>query len=115
MDKPDEESTLFVYGSLIDPARRVQVIGHEVPTMAATLHDYERGRLRYFFIRRRPGIDTPGLLLLNLKPEDFVALDRYEELPRLYSREKIEVLGDDGNPIRCWAYIPTQFTLNGGE
>ncbi len=115
MDRPDEATTLFVYGSLIDPVRREEIIGRRVETKPALIRDYERGRTRYFYIRKRPGVTTAGLLILNLTPHDFRALDRYEEIPRLYTCEKVEVLDSAGNPVQCWAYLPTAITLRGRE
>ena len=113
INKPDEATTLFVYGSLLDPIRREKIIGRRVESMPALLHDYEVGRAHYFHIRKRPGFNTAGSLLLNLTPRDFQALDRYEEIPRLYTREKVEVFDEGGNPIRCWVYLPTALTLGG--
>jgi len=108
MDTHGETSMLFVYGSLRDASLREEIIGRPVETLPATIPDYELGRARYFYIRRRPGISTPGLLLLNLTLRDFIALDRYEETPRLYTREKVEVRDAERNPVRCWVYLPTQ-------
>jgi gamma-glutamylcyclotransferase (GGCT)/AIG2-like uncharacterized protein YtfP len=115
VDKPDEATTLFVYGSLTDPLRREEVIGRQIDIMPATLHNYELGRARYFYIRSYPGISTAGFLLLNLTPRDFQTLDRYEEVPRLYTREKVEVFDQSGNPARCWVYLPTALTLTGNK
>ena len=115
MNKLDETTTLFVYGSLLDTVRREEIIGRRVNIMPATLHDYEVGRARYFYIRKSTGMRTLGLLLLNLTRRDFEALDRYEEIPRLYTREKVEVFDEDGNPVRCWMYLPTALTLGGEE
>jgi hypothetical protein len=42
------------------------------------------------------------MLLLNLTPLDFETLDRYEEVPRPYTREKIEVIDRYGDAVRCW-------------
>jgi hypothetical protein len=108
----EQESTLFVYGSLLDRCLREEIIGRQVDTLPATIPDYERGRARYFYIRRRSGISTPGLLLLNLTSSDFRVLDRYEEIPRLYTREKVEVRDDGGRPVRCWVYLPSATTLS---
>jgi gamma-glutamylcyclotransferase (GGCT)/AIG2-like uncharacterized protein YtfP len=115
VDKPDEGTTLFVYGSLLDPIRREELIGHRIDTIPATLPDYELGCARYFYIRKRPGISTTGLLLLNLTQRDFQALDRYEEIPQLYTREKVEVFDHRGNPVRCWVYLPTAMVLIGSK
>lgn len=113
MIPPDEESTLFVYGSLIDQKRRDAIIGRPVANSPATLPDYEPGRARYFFIRPQPGGATSGLILLKLTASDFEVLDRYEEVPRLYTREKISVDVPDGQQLRCWVYIPTPATVRG--
>jgi hypothetical protein len=83
MTTPDEAASLFVYGSLVDEAHRADVIGRSVETVAATLHDYERGRSRHYYIRQRAGSSTPGLLLLNLDARDFATVDHYEEIPVL--------------------------------
>ena len=111
MIKPDPASTLFVYGSLIDEAHREEILGRRVSSVAATIRDYERGRGRYFYLRKRPGIDTPGLLLLELSARDFTLVDDYENVPILYTRERIEVIGEGGIPVRCWIYLPTARVL----
>ena len=111
MAMPDEATSLFVYGSLIDATRREQIIGRRVEAIAATLHDYERDRTRHYYVRRCAGCSTPGLLLLNLDARDFATLDRYEEIPVLYTREKITVAIANGEQARCWIYLPTPATL----
>ena len=112
-ERPDEATTLFVYGSLRDPVRRHDIIGRRVDTLPATLDSYEPGHARFFYIRKRPGTSTAGLLLLNLTPQDFEKLDHYEEVPRLYTREKIDVFVRGGHRVRCWVYLPTILTLAG--
>jgi len=111
---PDEETTLFVYGSLIEQARREEVTGREVETAPARIRNYERRRGRHFYLVRRAGIETAGLLLLGLTTEAFGKLDRYEEVPRLYTREKTSVLGDDDTRVVCWMYVPTERLLEEG-
>ncbi len=113
VNRPAEERALFVYGSLLDPIRRHEIIGHPVQTTPATIEDYELGRGRDFFLRRWPGTRTTGLLLLNLSADDFKRLDRYEELPRLYTRERVIVSDRQGNKLRCWTYLPTPLLLRG--
>jgi gamma-glutamylcyclotransferase (GGCT)/AIG2-like uncharacterized protein YtfP len=107
VDRPGAASKLFVYGSLRNARQRQQIIGRRVDTVPATLHSFERGRGRYFYVRRQPGARTQGLILLNLTPQDFLLLDRYEEVPHLYTREIAEVTDHNGRPIRCWMYLPT--------
>jgi gamma-glutamylcyclotransferase (GGCT)/AIG2-like uncharacterized protein YtfP len=114
-DKPAEATTLFVYGSLADPVRREEIIGRRIEVVPATIHDYELGRARCFYIRYHPGVSTAGFLLLNLTARDFQILDRYEEIPQLYTREKLVVFDQSGKPVRCWAYLPTALTIGGEE
>jgi gamma-glutamyl AIG2-like cyclotransferase len=42
-----------------------------------------------------------------LTDADFKILDTYEEAPSLYTRERAEVVLQDGGAIRCWVYLPT--------
>lgn len=109
----DEDATLFVYGSLLDEARRTALLGRRVATMSATLRGYARGRARYFHVTAEPRAMTEGLLLLELGTRDLIELDRYEEVPLLYTREKIAVEDGAGRPRRCWIYLPTARTLRG--
>ena len=111
---PDEDTTLFVYGSLIEQPRREEVIGREVETAQASIRNYERRRGRHFYLVRRAGAETAGLLILRLTAQDFGKLDRYEEVPRLYTREKTSVLADDGTRMVCWMYVPTERLLQEG-
>ena len=98
---------LFVYGSLVDATHRAEVLGHHAEGLPATLHGFERGLSRHWYIRRRDGAETAGLVLIDLGAHDFAILDRYEEVPTLYTREQIEVAGQGGASIRCWVYLPT--------
>jgi len=98
---------LFVYGSLIDPIHRAEILGHLADGVPAILHGYARGRSRYWYISRREGTQTAGLVLTDLDARDFAALDRYEDVPTLYTREQVEVAKMDGALVRCWVYLPT--------
>lgn len=107
----DGDGSLFVYGSLLDVAHRAVVLGREVATAPARLEGYERRRDRYFYIVGRTGAGTPGLVLSGLGERDFAVLDRYEEVPRLYTRIEIEVADAGGAALRCWVYMPTTALL----
>jgi len=113
MSAPDAESdgALFVYGSLLDRAHRMALLGREVAAYPARLEGYERRRGRYFYIIERAGVETPGLVLSGLGERDFSVLDRYEEVPRLYTRVKVEVADGGGGKLRCWVYLPTPMAL----
>jgi hypothetical protein len=114
MSTPDVNSdgALFVYGSLLDEAHRTTLLGREVTAAPARLDGYERRRSRYFYIVEQAGAETPGLVLSGLGERDFVVLDRYEDVPRLYTRMKIEVVdAGSGAALRCWIYLPTPTLL----
>lgn len=100
------QTRVFVYGSLLDSARRRQILGHEVRILPARLDGYERARGRYFYIVKRPGAETAGAILLGLDARDLAALDRYEEVPNLYTREPVTVSTNGGGRMTCWCYLP---------
>jgi gamma-glutamylcyclotransferase (GGCT)/AIG2-like uncharacterized protein YtfP len=105
---PDDQP-LFVYGSLMDPAERLRLLGRPIEAVPATLLGYQRGQKRYHFIVRRPGSITDGAILEGLGARDFAILDAYEDVPRLYTRGRIEVLTPDGRRVECWIYLPTEW------
>ena len=90
---------LFVYGSLMDPAERIRLLARVIEAVPARLPGYERGQKRYYFVAKRAGAITNGAILEGLGPRDFEVLDAYEDVPTLYTRERIEVLTLDGGRI----------------
>lgn len=108
-----DKSTLFVYGTLLEPVCRERLLGHPVPTRPGRLEDYRLARGRYFYLVVAPGARTEGLLLLDLSAADFAILDRYEELPRLYTRETVEAVTPPGEKLACWVYMPTRALIEG--
>jgi gamma-glutamylcyclotransferase (GGCT)/AIG2-like uncharacterized protein YtfP len=107
------QTRVFVYGSLLDRARQRRVLGREVRMLPARLPGYERGRARYFYIVPHPGAETRGAILLGLDARDLSALDRYEEVPDLYTREAVTVITGGEGRITCWCYIPTVRAIDG--
>jgi gamma-glutamylcyclotransferase (GGCT)/AIG2-like uncharacterized protein YtfP len=109
--QPDSNTPLplFVYGSLIDPVHCAEVLGRFADAVPAVLDQYERGHSRHWYIRRRDGAETHGLLLANLEARDYAILDQYEEVPMLYTRAQVDVTRQDGAVIRCWVYLPTDW------
>ena len=107
MDNDDQ--LLFVYGSLIDPAERMRLLGRPIDAIPARLPGYVRGRKRYYFVAEEPGAVTDGAILESLTARDFTILDAYEEVPTLYTRARIEVVAADARKIKCWIYLPTKW------
>ncbi len=97
---------LFVYGTLVEPATRERILGRRVEAVPALLPGYLRGRSRHFYIVREPEATTAGMLLSGLSERDFTILDEYEEVPKLYLRERVEVISA-GATVGAWVYMPT--------
>jgi len=98
---------LFVYGALLDAKLRGRLLGRKLPGEPALLAGYERGRKRYFFVAPRAGASVPGEILSELLPDDFAVLDRYEAVPRLYTRQRAQVRNASRERVTCWIYLPT--------
>ncbi len=105
----NDNDLLFVYGSLMNPAERVILLGRPLEASPAHLHGYARGRKRYYFVAKQADAVTDGAILEGLTASDFAILDEYEEVPTLYTRERIEVVGADARKIECWIYLPTSW------
>jgi cation transport regulator ChaC len=106
---------LFVYGSLIDPIHRAEVLGRFAGGVPAILHGYARARSLHWYIYRCAGAQTEGLVLTDLDAQDFATLDRYEDVPALYIREQIEAVDMGGARIRYWVYLPTAWAAPSAE
>ena len=105
----DDGEILFVYGALMNPAERLRLLGRPVNASPARLAGYARGRKRYYFVAKEAGASTDGAILDGMTAHDLAILDEYEEVPTLYTRERIEVLTADGGKIECWIYLPTSW------
>lgn len=102
-----ELDRLFVYGALLDAKLRGRLLGRELRTEPARLPGYKKGRKQYFFVAPRAGASVPGEILSELLPHDFAVLDRYEAVPRLYTRQRAKVRTATGERVSCWIYLPT--------
>ena len=98
---------LFVYGALLDSSERCRLLGRSINGEPARLEGYARERSRYFFVTPRENSVVEGEILSGLSDADIAILDEYEEVPRLYVREQIEVAVSGGKLARCWIYLPT--------
>ena len=105
LDNGDE--LLFVYGTLMNPAERVLILGRPIDASPARLPGHVSGRKGHYFVARQAGGVTDGAILEGLSGRELAILDEYEETPALYTRERIEVLAAGGRKIECWIYLPT--------
>jgi gamma-glutamylcyclotransferase (GGCT)/AIG2-like uncharacterized protein YtfP len=103
----NNDQLLFVYGSLMDPAERQGLLGRPIEAIPARLHGYVLGHRRYYFVAKQADAVTEGAILEGLSARDLAILDDYEEVPKLYTRERIEVVATDARKIECWIYLPT--------
>ena len=91
----------------MDPAERQRLLTRPIEAIPARLCGYVRGRTRYYFIAKQRDSVTEGAILEGLSARDLAILDQYEEVPTLYTRERIEIVATDGRKIECWIYLPT--------
>ena len=105
----NDNELLFVYGTLMNPAERLRLLGRPIDASPARLPGYARGRKRYYFVAKLEDAVTDGAILEGMGARDFEILDRYEEVPTLYTRERIEVVVADARKIECWIYLPTEW------
>jgi gamma-glutamylcyclotransferase (GGCT)/AIG2-like uncharacterized protein YtfP len=103
---------LFAYGSLVDPRRLDEVLGHARAgeRLAARLVGYERmttDSFGYPFIVTAVDGAVDGVLLMDLSPCDLQVLDRYEDVDAgLYQRHLVDVeaWGCGPRPLRLQAF-----------
>ncbi len=94
---------LFVYGTLVEPAIREQLLGRRIMASEARLPGFERRSGRYYYVVRKDGAETAGMILRGLSEDDLRVLDEYEEVPHLYTRERAVAVTAEGR-VRCWVY-----------
>ena len=100
---------LFVYGTLAYAGMRRRLLGRQVEAQPARLIGFERGWRKHFYVIRRARSAAAGMLLFGLDESDFRVLDEYEEVPRLYRRERVQAVDDGGRSQDCWVYLPTEW------
>ena len=103
------EHLLFAYGALMNPAERLRLLGRPIEASPARLAGWVRGRKRHYFVTRQADAVIDGAILEGLSAGDLAVLDEYEEVPALYTRERIEVIAGDRRKIECWIYLPTSW------
>ena len=51
----NDNELLFVYGTLMNPAERLRLLGRPIDASPARLSGYTRGRKRYYFVAKLDG------------------------------------------------------------
>jgi gamma-glutamylcyclotransferase (GGCT)/AIG2-like uncharacterized protein YtfP len=88
---------VFVYGTLVDPRRLREVLGHphRGEVLRARLLGYRRvsaPSYEYPFVVRDSSASVEGLLVMDLTPADVESLDAYEDVAEgMYRRVPVEV------------------------
>ena len=88
---------VFVYGTLVDPRRLSEVLGHahRGEVVRARLPGYRRvsaPSYEYPFVVQDATASVDGLLVMDLAPPDLEALDAYEDVAQgTYRRVPVEV------------------------
>lgn len=102
--------SLFVYGSLLEPALRRCLLARELAAEAASLAGYRAYYLKnqaYPALRPVAGAVTTGLLINGLSGAEMRRLDGYEG--ELYTRRKLKVCHGYSS---SWAWV---YLLRGGH
>ena len=97
---------LFVYGTLMEPARVERVTGRRFVGRPATLHGWTRTIASHGYPVIHPSSEdtVDGIVLDGLDTAALRALDGYEDEGRLYLRRQVTVLvGDEAIP--CETYV----------
>jgi gamma-glutamylcyclotransferase (GGCT)/AIG2-like uncharacterized protein YtfP len=97
---------LFVYGTLMEPARVERVTGRRFAGRPATLHGWTRtiASHGYPVIHPSPDDMVDGIVLDGLDTAALRALDAYEDEGRLYLRRQVTVLVG-AESIPCETYV----------
>jgi gamma-glutamylcyclotransferase (GGCT)/AIG2-like uncharacterized protein YtfP len=94
---------LLVYGTLLDDQRVRALTGRTFRRQDAVLDGYRRVWPRTAHPRLVPDplASVSGILLFGIDAAALAALDAYEEVGRLYVRERV-VVTCGGRRVRCW-------------
>lgn len=96
---------VFAYGSLRKRKTQLELFGAYPPVYSkATLKDWVLIKDKeYPYIMPADGKVVEGSVL-HLSQEQLEKADHWEEVPRVYQREKVTVRTTDGSYFNVWAY-----------
>jgi gamma-glutamylcyclotransferase (GGCT)/AIG2-like uncharacterized protein YtfP len=106
-------SHLFVYGSLVDPRRLRDVLGHAPSgeVVRARVRGYRRVTVptyEYPLLLADPQASADGLLVMDLTPTELECLDAYEDVAEgVYCRVPVEVEVWGCGPRGAWVRAET--------
>lgn len=98
---------VFAYGTLLARSHQERLFGRPIAWKPAVLRGWLKLRCvgRYYGIIRRKGAETRGGVL-RLSRAQFAAADRWERMPRLYTRRRVRATAQ-GQALVCWVYVPS--------
>ena len=95
---------LFVYGTLKNPKIREYILGRKTESERAILPNFTKRKASlYYYVREREGDEVDGLLV-NVTDDDILSVDRYENVPLLYTRKEVDVYVN-GKKEKAWVYL----------
>jgi gamma-glutamylcyclotransferase (GGCT)/AIG2-like uncharacterized protein YtfP len=120
---PGRGKHVFVYGTLVDPRRLREVLGHAPPgeVLRARLRGYRRvttPAYEYPFVVEDPDASVEGLVVMDLAAPELESLDAYEDVAGgVYCRVPVEVealgCGPRTTHLRAEAYAAGPALLDG--
>jgi len=95
----------FSYGTLLDPEYQRELFGRSVPTVPATLSDWQAvfTATGYLTIVPQPGASVSGALV-TVNERELAICDAWEEVP-LYERVDVRAIDAHGTATATWAYV----------
>jgi hypothetical protein len=90
----------FVWGNLMNPAFVRGILGHSIPFAPAALKGYRReiflkdGKREFLLIPSQMDV-VMGVVLISPCKEDIIGLDRFEQVPKVNVKRRIEVMIGD--------------------
>jgi hypothetical protein len=87
----DDPNATFVWGKLMSPHFIEKLLGAPAAFCPAEIRGYERVKTKEFYaLRRKAGATVQGVVLLGLSDADVEKLNRFERIPRVMERRRIE-------------------------
>lgn len=97
----------FAYGSNLDLSHMRRLCGWHCHVLSrGTLENYELGldHRGYGNICQKQGEKVLGIIY-EIDTHCIEALDEFEGSPKVFARQEVGVIDEQGNPLKAWVYI----------